>query len=191
MNVQRIKIKDLDSKFIEKLQVAHESEDAELVFHIHPRAGAEILSESEFWAIIDLLDWEKAGDDEAVVEPVIQHLTNLSISKILQFEDKLAEKLFQLDTKAIAVQDGENGYREGNYFSADLFLYFRSCIVANGKAYFEKVLNNPSELTPDLTFEAFLYVAQSAYKRKTGKETEFLPMYNYETFSNKEGWKNK
>lgn len=189
MNVQRIKVKDLDSKFIENLQVRHKSEDAELVFHVHPNAGSEILSESEFWSIISLLDWEKSGDDEAVVEPAIQHLSKLSVPKILQFEDKLSEKLFQLDQMEIASQDGENGYREGNYFSTDIFLYFRCCIIANGKEYFEKVLKKPSELTPDLTFEELLYVAHKAYKRKTGRDMEFLPLYQCETFSNKEGWK--
>jgi len=39
-----------------------------------------------------------------------------------------------------------------------------------------------------LTFEPLLYVAMTAYKRKTGKEFMILPAFNYETYSNKAGW---
>jgi hypothetical protein len=30
------------------------------------------MNEIEFWSIIGMLNWHEAGDDEAVVEPVVQ-----------------------------------------------------------------------------------------------------------------------
>ena len=41
----------------------------------------------------------------------------------------------------------------------------------------------------DITFEALLYLANEAYKRKTGEEMNYIPAYPIETYSNKEGWK--
>jgi hypothetical protein len=75
-----------------------------------------------------------------------------------------------------------------NYLSVDDFLYARCAVVANGKAFYENVLNNPSEMPTDLTFEPLLYIAMHAYKRKTGKEFMLAPAFNYETYSNKGGW---
>ena len=80
---------------------------------------------------------------------------------------------------------------EEGYLSVDDFLYTRCAVVVNGKDFYQNVLNNPSEMPKDLTFEPLLYVALNAYKRKTGNEFMFIPVHNYETYSNKEGWKNK
>lgn len=186
--IHRIKVKDLNADFIKKIQAEHRSDDAEIVFHIHPAIDDKRLTEKDFWDIISLLDWEKA-DDEAIVEPVVAHLATLPVGMIYQFEDKLSEKLYQLDQKVFAEQDNDNGYRKDNYFSVDIFLYARACVVANGQEVFQKVVNHPSEFPKDVTFEALLYVAVEAYKRKTGENMRYLRQYNYETFSNKVGWK--
>lgn len=53
------------------------------------------------------------------------------MSMIYQFEDKLSEKLYQLDQKVFAEQGNENGYRSDSHFSVDIFLYSRCCVVAN------------------------------------------------------------
>ena len=82
-------------------------------------------------------------EDEAIVEPLVNHLAHLSIGMIYQFEDKLSEKLYQLDQKIFAEQDNENEYRPDNYFSVDIFLYARACVVANGQVVFQKVLKEP------------------------------------------------
>ena len=80
---------------------------------------------------------------------------------------------------------------EEGYLSVDDFLYTRCAVVVNGKDFYQNVLNNPLEMPKDLTFEPLLYMTLHAYKRKTGKEFMFVPAHNYETYSNKEGWKNK
>ncbi|MEL7120116.1 MAG: DUF4240 domain-containing protein, partial [Bacteroidota bacterium] len=71
----------------------------------------------------------------------------------------------------------------------DLFLYDRCCGVANGKAFYEAVLKDPAKMPKDVSFEALLYVTHEAYQRKTSKSlSDYLPAFNYETFSNREGW---
>ncbi len=41
----------------------------------------------------------------------------------------------------------------------------------------------------DVTFEPILSIAAKAYQRKKKKDFLYNPSYNYETYSNKEGWK--
>ena len=188
--IHRIKLKDLDTDFIKRLQAEHGIDDTEVVLHIHPTSSHKRLTEEDFWRIIDRLDWKQAGKDEAVVEPVVEYLASLEAAMIYQFEDTLSQKLYQLDKRIFAEQDNENGYRPANHFSVDIFLYARCCVIANGRKVFEQVLHNPTNFPKDLTFEALLYVAHDAYKRKTGRDMDYIPRYNYETFSNKEGWSN-
>jgi Protein of unknown function (DUF4240) len=142
----------------------------------------------DFWAIIDQLDWEKEGDNKAVVAPVIQFLAQQSLAHIYRFADILSEKIWNLDTKKhaqIFINDPDS---EG-YLSVDDFLYARCAVVANGRDFYEKVLENPAKMPQNLTFESFLYIPMTAYKLKTGKEFMFVSAYNYETYSNKSGWK--
>jgi hypothetical protein len=40
----------------------------------------------------------------------------------------------------------------------------------------------------NVTFEPLLSLAAHAYRKKTGKDNILIPTYNYETYSNKEGW---
>lgn len=147
------------------------------------------MNEAVFWMIISLFNWDKAGDDEAVIEAAIVELSKKSESEILQFEEILAEKLFELDTLAHAKEIGEEAYvNENEYFSADWFLYSRCVVVANGKELYNEVIKNPSAFPNDLEFEALLSIGPMAYERKTGKEYNHTTRLSYETFSNKAGW---
>lgn len=146
------------------------------------------MTEAAFWNIIALLDWEKSGDDEAVLLPAIEALSQFSKESIKKFKDILSEKLYLLDGERYALHTGENAYSENGAFSVDTFLYARACAVANGKEYFDSVLKNPQEMPKDLIFEALLYLPNEAYEKKTGKELQYVPKYNYETFFNIEGW---
>jgi hypothetical protein len=78
---------------------------------------------------------------------------------------------------------------EENYLSVDDFLYARCAVVAEGKKYYEKVLNMPSEMPETITFESLLYIDKEAFKIKIGKEFNYMRNQKYETYSNKEGWK--
>ena len=147
------------------------------------------MNECEFWSIIGMLDWNESGDDEAVVEPVVDFLSQKSDEEIFQFEELLSQKLHSLDTKAHAKEIGEDAYvNDEKYFSVDGFLYSRCIIVANGKELFDHVLHNPSEFPKDMEFEAILYMAQQAYEQKNDKEWEYVSPTDYETYKNVSGW---
>ena len=161
--------------------------DAELEITINRNPDFRPLKEEVFWQLIDLLDWKKVTDGE-IIELLIQKLTALPVGHIYNFQELLAQKLYQLDQQKYAKNIGQFSYKEGDYFSVDHFLHVRVCVVANGKEAFEEVLNNPKKMFKDLMFEPLLSVASIAYTRKTGKQFIYVPSQNMETYSNKEGW---
>ncbi len=165
--------------------------DAEISVVLQNDPALRPLSEKRFWEIISLLDWSKQGNDEAVIEPAVAALAASPVRHIYEFEDILSEKLYLLDGIAYARQTGESAYQsDDEYFSVDGFLYDRCCVVANGRDFYEAVLKDPAKMPKDLSFGALLRIGHEAFKRKTGKKLEYIPAFNYETYSNEEGWKN-
>ncbi len=148
----------------------------------------QAFTDANFWRVIALLDWSKEEENnEAVLEPAIAFLSSQEEAAIYRFHDILAEKLFALDKRIYADQLGEDAPGEG-YFSPDFFLYARACMVANGKTYYESILNDPLSMPEGYAFEPLLSLAEKAYERKTGKPFDYYPAISYETFSNAEGW---
>jgi hypothetical protein len=184
--VLTVNIDDLDNKFVETLKrdFAHAEAEIRLEGQV---LGTDSYTTEDFWNTIDLLDWTNEGDDAKVVEPAIDFLANQPLSHIYRFSDIFAEKLWYLDTRAHAQVFLDNS-EEAGYLSVDDFLYTRCAVVANGKAFYEQVLQHPADMPRDLTFEPLLYVALTAYKRKTGKDFIAPSAFNYETYSNKQGW---
>ncbi len=181
-----LNIDDLDAKFVEDLKRDFAHAALEIRVQEQPDSAA-LFSESHFWDTIKLLDWSNEEDDDKVVEPAIAYLAQQPLSHIYRFSDILAEKLWHLDTSAHAQVFLEDPEEEG-YLSVDDFLYARCAVVANGSDYYSKVLKDPTQMPKDLTFESLLYIAYTAYSRKTGKEFIGASAYNYETYSNKKGW---
>ena len=147
--------------------------------------GAGILKEEDFWSLIDQLDWSKSEND-AILSPLVELLSTMHVANIYQFQDILSEKLWLLDTRAHSLVFTDEV--EQDYFSPDDFLYARCGVVANGKDFFTQILENPNAMPVDATFSPLLRVAKMAYLRKTGKKMTIVPSYNFETFSNLEGW---
>jgi hypothetical protein len=148
------------------------------------------MSAGAFWKFIALLDWDKTGDDEAVVVPMVKALASSRVADIKAFAETLANRLYLLDTQRHAAQIGEGAWRgEGEGFSVDGFLYARCAAVANGRAFFERVLAKPRTMPKDLELEALLYVAGAAYKRRARREWDYETGCDYETFSNRKGWR--
>ncbi len=180
--VLKMGIQELDTNFVEDLK--HQFAHSDVEIHVHERPEAHsTLTTNAFWSIIEQLDWSKEGNDEAVIEPVVQILQNHPLAYIYRFADILAEKLWYLDTKSHAQVFLDDPEEEG-YLSVDDFLYARCAVVENGKDFYENIRHKPTEMPKDLTFEPLLYVAMHAYKRKTGKEFLFTPAYNFEKYSN-------
>lgn len=148
------------------------------------------MDNAQFWRIINLLDWECGGGDQAVLEPAVAALSQLPEDEIAGFEELLSQKLYALDTLSHATNVGEDAYVDkSEYFSVDTFLYARCCVVANGEALYTSVLDHPAEFPKDVEFEALLSLASTAYERKTGVAPEgFDTSVSYETFSNEAGW---
>jgi hypothetical protein len=181
----QIRTDDFNDQFINGLR--EKFGEAELEINVKPISRKDILSDAQFWQIISLLDWSKT-EDEAILAPVITHLIQLPVSFIYQFEDKIADKLFRLDAKIFAENIGEDAYKPEKYFSVDNFLYARCCVVANGKQFYESVLNDPTLMPKDLTFEPLLSIASDAYFIKTGRKFEYVSTTPIETYSNKALW---
>ena len=191
MTVHKIKLRDLDEKFIQDLRDTLGDEDIELEIRVsagHGECAGQEMNEDLFWKTIEKFDWEKEGDDRAVMEPAIRFLSQCSIKNIKFFHDILSEKLYVLDGERYARQTGSNAYSENGSFSVDVFLYARCCVIANGREYYQHVLQDPTEMPKDLTFEAILNLPAFAFELKTGLEFVHVPSKNYETFFNTEGW---
>jgi hypothetical protein len=149
------------------------------------------MDDATFWGLIELLDWSAEGDDDKVVEPLVKRLSNLPDREIAGFADQLARKLFALDGRAWARHSGGTiWWGDGDKLSADAFLYARLAVVANGQALYEEVLADPTRMPKDTEFEPLLYVASSAYERKTGLDDDgsLDSAVSFETFSNEDGW---
>lgn len=95
----KIQINQLSPAFIKEMKEKYG--EAELEITVNRKPDFMPLKEAEFWAIIDLLDWEKE-EDAAIVAPAIEQLRSLPVAHIYTFEDILSEKLYQLDQQKYA-----------------------------------------------------------------------------------------
>lgn len=182
--VLKINTQKLNEAVVRDLKEHYQNAELEIRVYEMPDA-AEVMSEQEFWDLIALLDWSESNNNQ-IVGPLVDALSQMSVAKIYQFYDILSEKLWRLDTQICA--DAMMREDEEGYFSADEFLYARCCAVANGREAYENILDEPGQFPTNLTFETLLHVAARAYERKTGKRFNSTPAYNFETGSNKQGW---
>ena len=164
-----------------------------LQYLIHELQGVQLAKTQEqqkveqtFWGLIEQIDWSKSKEEERL-RPMLETLKNFPISAIHRFSEQLAKFLHQLDGPAYyeALKSRQEGV------SADTFSYARCLVVARGKSFFEKVMQQPKEMPIAEDFEALLYVANEAYQQKTGEAYDFVPSVPYESFFNQELWKEK
>ena len=184
--IYRVKASELNGAFIHGLQDDYGS-TADVEIKVYPSGSNGRVTEDFFWEIVGLLDWGQT-DNQAITAPVVEKLASLSVRQLYEFQDMLSEKLYLLDGEKYARHIGQSAYKKGKPFSVDHFLDVRSCVVANGREYFNHVLNHPEEMPKDTWFESLLYVVPKAYRIKTGKEFSYLPAFNYQTYGNHSGW---
>ncbi len=183
--VLNVNLNDLSSQFINDLKQKF-GKTANIEIRLQDKTPADnLFSEADFWQVIDKIDWSKKTA-EAKISPVVKMLAKMPLSSIYLFADKLSEKLYHLDTKAHAAAYAAD--EPDNFISADDFLYARCAVIAEGKDYYEKVLNDPTQMPSDIVFEPLLYLADEAFEMKMGIPFNYVPTYNYETRSNKSGW---
>jgi hypothetical protein len=140
------------------------------------------MTSDEFWELIDLIIGEPSDQDRSDLTMLTITLSQRSPEEIEAFFEHLALRLHALDTRA--------HYRAFSWFpgEADPFLYARLSVVARGEVYYGRILENPA-LFQDGWNEDLLYVADSAYQLRTGKEFPRESSVDFEAFQNREGWK--
>ena len=181
----RVNLRDINLQFFKDLE-EKAGASAQVEIKVESREHGEgLFTEEQFWQLIELFDWKQKTRADIVL-PAVTALSKMPVSAIYLFEDSLSKKLFDIDTKEHAA--AYMNHQTDDYFSADDFLYVRCAAVAEGREYYEKIKNNPSELSSDIDFEHILSIAADAYKIKTGRVFEYSPLYNYETKSNKGKW---
>jgi hypothetical protein len=147
------------------------------------------MDQPTFWRLIGTIDRGalRDGDEEGAVEPLVEALAECSEGDIKEFEDLLAQCLYDLDGQTYADQAGESGQ------SGDGFLYARCYVVARGKKHYDSVKANPAKMpkSVDEWCESLLSVAQEAWAAATGKgdeEWDHQSPVSYEMGSNKANW---
>lgn len=183
--VLNINLNDLNSQYISELKEKF-GKTTEIEIRLQDKSPADdLFSDDDFWLLIDKIDWSKKGADLKIT-PAVKMLSEMPVSSIYLFADRLAMKLYYLDTRAHATAYAIN--EPNNFVSADDFLYARCAVVAEGKEYYEKVLINPTQMPDDIVFEPLLYLADDAFELKMGIPFNYMPTHSYETQSNKSGW---
>lgn len=145
------------------------------------------MSAIDFFHLTDAyLDWEKKGNDFAVIEPLIALLAKWGDDLIFAFDDTMAELLYQLDTR----KNAQDIYKDG-IFSGDEFLEIRCAALINSKRFYNDIINGRKKLKRDLVFPAILCVPHEAWARlhdKNPQEYPHITKFCYESMSNSEGW---
>ena len=147
------------------------------------------MFDTDFFNFTNMLDWEKQGMDEEVLEPLIAFLAEWGDNVIFAFHDKMTELLYSLDTYDLA----KHIINKSDYFSQDNFLYTRCVALINGKPYYNAILKGRKKLPMDSEFESILYVPMKAWERLHNEDSDKYPHepeLSYETYSNEAGWKN-
>ena len=96
--VFNVNLNELSSQFIQDLKQKFGKTKA-VELRLHDKTPADgLLSETDFWGIIDSIDWTKKKADDKLAS-AIKLLSDKPLSNIYIFADKLSEKLYFLDTK--------------------------------------------------------------------------------------------
>jgi hypothetical protein len=129
------------------------------------------MDEDRFWQLIEQSRVNEP-DCEEQTEVLVQLLQRLGPEEILEFDRSFLTQTFRAyrwDIRAVA-------YIINGGASDDSFEYFRCWLIAQGKEFFEAVLEQPekaAERVKDdgewVECEDILYAAGDAYEKKTGQ----------------------
>lgn len=148
-----------------------------------------MMPESEFWALIALLDMETSANQRKRLAPLVRALAEKPQVAIRRFHERLVQLLHRLDTRERAGRIGTGAWTgNGARFSADGFLYARCTCVAQGRDFYRAVLRSPGRMPKGMEFEMLLSAAPDAYRRRTGRPFEYSAGLSFESRSNLSGW---
>ncbi|HLX92141.1 MAG TPA: DUF4240 domain-containing protein [Puia sp.] len=135
---------------------------------------SELLDEDFYWSIIaeSLQKTDNPNDQERYLIHRIQKLTPKEIIGFRLRTDKLLNECY---TPAMWCA----GYIMNDGCSDDGFEFFRNWVISRGKEVYYRAKGNPDTLVSEIDeelegydFEGFWYVADKAFKYRTGKELE-------------------
>ncbi|MCC6523755.1 MAG: DUF4240 domain-containing protein [Polyangiaceae bacterium] len=147
-------------------------------------AAKPTMTEDDFWMIIEGL---RGGRDAKLLPRAMRALARWPERDIIEFEEILARKLYEIDTEAHACR-GKAGPFEG---SGDGFLYDRCAVVVQGRVFYERVRSDPSAMPAEDEAELdeeLLHLAPDAYEAKTDARLVHSTRVSYETGCNGKGW---
>ena len=144
------------------------------------------MKEVIFWEILEQSK-EKRKDFENQAEILIDKLSQLSEKEIVGFEftfrEMLAKSCHYNVLAAAKIIDG--------YVNDDSFLYFRCRLLAEGKDFYFKVIENPDYIADNPVYdtdgELMLTIADTAFIKKFGENIDLelprdaaMPYMNYD-----------
>lgn len=148
---------------------------------------AEMLDEETYWQIVEK-SLKAASNPEEQIRFLVKEITQLDPQQIIGF--RLRTDKFLYDTYNSEIWCA--GYIMNGGCSDDGFEYFRNWIISRGKETYYKTKENPDYLIHEVVegaefyeLEDFWYVANDAFKQKTGQD-----LYKYidrEKFKTSEG----
>src|SRR5689334_13955401 len=100
------------------------------------------MNETTFWQMIDHAKADSGGDGEEQVKLLVERLSQLEISEIVEFG-------FLFDTyhaRAYRCDIWDAAYIANGGCSDDGFMDFRAWLIAQGQAIYEQVLADPDWL---------------------------------------------
>ena len=134
------------------------------------------MPEAEFWKLIDDARPKLLYSQDKHLAALRKSLARLTPESIVAFNERRGELLARsYDWKLWAA-----AYVIGGGCGDDGFDYFRSWIISQGRAFFERTVEDPDSLAQDKRvgiwlddlpeFELFDYAAHEAYEAVTGTE---------------------
>jgi len=132
------------------------------------------MDKDKFWQLIEEAGEKSKEDIDQQVNLLVKSLVKLPVQDILDF-DRIFNEMF---ARSYSPDLLEAAYLINEEWSEDGFDYFRGWLIAQGQDVFELALKDPdvlanvvnTEVAGDIKCEAMLYVAGTAYEKKTGKD---------------------
>ncbi|WHI44679.1 DUF4240 domain-containing protein [Microbulbifer sp. JMSA004] len=127
------------------------------------------MEDSRFWDIVESVT-NRVSDIEDIFEGLVEVVSKLTPKEIIAFKQKqyeVSDLVYRWDIWAVA-------YILNGGCSDDGFTYFRAGLISGGREKFDAALKNPESLADwlpeDFEAEDFMYIANDAYEKVTGKE---------------------
>ena len=148
---------------------------------------AEMLNEDLYWKIV-FAALKKSPDQDKQEQTLVSQLQKLSPNEMVGFKLRTDKLLYDIYNSEMWCA----GYIINGGCSDDGFEYFRCWVISRGKEVYynakstpDTLINQLSDEIEDYEFESFLYVANDAFKAKTGKD--IYDFIDDENFKFKEG----